>query len=523
MRALYSVWFAPIWLISFLLLLTITTLLIYAFGTGGSGLLPLFSDYLFNTLLLLLGVGICATFLGALLAILVSFYRFPGVKLFQWGLFLPFAMPSYIIAYRMQQFDDYQWAFFLPKFRSEVGLIIILSLVLYPYVYLITRTALQKQSGTIIDAARVMGYSYWHSLVKIALPLCWPALVAGASLVLLEVLNEYGAVALSTVPTLSVGIIDLWWSLGETNAAAQLSVLALIFVILCYWAEQFGRGHRQFYQNSNIKFQPLSTPRLTGVQAYCAILLCSLPILLGFVLPIGLLLYDALTLKNIVWFDYLTPAYRSILLAIITSLCCIFLGISASHILRNQYKSRIFVRIMQAGYALPGILLAIGLILGFSGVISLINHVFAWFNLPAFYFSSSILLMLIAYICRFNHIAVAGIYSDMQKLSPILDDAAVTLGRKRTNILKNIHLPLLDNSMRVIFLLILVDVLKELPASLVLRPFNFDTLAVNVFEYASDERIEQAAPGALMIVLAGLLPVIYLSRMLENMGKQNHA
>ncbi len=518
MRFLNSLWLLPIWFICFFLCVPLITLLIYAFSSGASDLFPLFGNYLLNTLFLLIGVGICATLLGTVLAVLVSFYDFPGVKIFQWALFLPFSMPAYIIAYRMQQFDDNPQFSFLPEFRSLSGLIIVLSIVLYPYVYLMARSTLQKQSGIIIDAARVMGLSYWRSLIKIAIPLCWPSLLAGLSLILLEVLNEYGAVALSAVPTLSVGIIELWWSLGDAGAAAQLAIVALLFVALCYWAEHVGRGHRQFYQNSNVKFQKIKAPLLKGFQAYYAVIFCSLPIIIGFIVPISLLIYDGIQTDSVLWFSYIIPAKNSILLAIITASICIILGILAAHILRHNYKSQYAVRIMQAGYALPGTLLAIGLILGFSGLIIGVNYVFEWLGLSSIYFSGSIGLMVIAYICRFNHIAVSGIYGDMQKLSPRLDEVATTLGQKRTNILKNIHLPLLDSSMRAIFLLVLVDVLKELPASLILRPFNFDTLAVNIFEYASDERIEQAAPGAIMIVLAGLFPVIYLSRMMNKNG-----
>ncbi len=498
---------APVWVVASMLLLPVLTLMIYAMQGGIIELLPLFSHYLMNTLMLLLGVGIISVLLGAGLALLVSFYRFPYVDFFGWALFLPFSIPTYIIAYRMQQFDDSTHAY-LPEFRSLTGLILLFSFVLYPYIYLIVRTSLQRQSAVIIDAARVMGLSYFRSLVKVALPLCWPSLLAGLSLVLLEVLNEYGAVALSSVPTLSVGLIDLWWSLGEVNAAAQLAMLTLCFVLICAALERFGRGHRQFYQHYHGK--KLSPPTLTGLRAYVAVLLCVIPIMLGFIIPVFLLLSDILNIDKAMWLATMKPALNSILLGISTAFICVLLGIVATHILRNRYQSGMMVRVMQFGYAIPGILLAIGLLLGMSQLANLLNYLFD----SAVLLSGSILLMLIAYICRFNHIAVATLDSNMQKLSPRLDDAAATLGRKKTNILKNIHLPLLDKGMQAIFLLVMVDVLKELPASLILRPFNFDTLAINVFEYASDERIEQAAPGALMIICAGLFPVIYLSRMI---------
>ena len=247
---------------------------------------------------------------------------------------------------------------------------------------------------------------------------------------LLEVLNEYGAVALSSVPTLSVGLIDLWWSLGEVNAAAQLAMLTLCFVTICAALERFGRGHRQFYQHYHSK--KLAPPTLTGMRAYGAMLLCVIPIMLGFIVPVFLLLSDILNVDKAVWLVTIRPALNSIMLGFSTAFICVLLGIVAAYILRNRYQSSMMVRVMQFGYAIPGILLAIGLLLGMAQLANLFNYLFS----SSILLSGSVLLMLIAYICRFNHIAVATIDSNMQKLSPRLDDAAATLGRKKNKYLE---------------------------------------------------------------------------------------
>ncbi len=525
MRLASLLYLGPLWLGGALLILPLATLAIYALQANILELLPVMTHYLSNTIILLIGTSVGAGLLGTVLAGLVSFFRFPYARFFEWALILPLSMPSYIIAYRMQELNDASIGRFLFDLRSLTGLIILFTLVLYPYVYLIAKTAFQKQSGVILDAARVMGLSYLHSVIRVAVPLCWPAIIAGISLVALEVLNEYGAVAFSSVPTLSIGIIELWYVLGEVNAAAQLCMITLLFVMCFVLIEKFGRGQRRFYhdgggyhpQRISIMMNGESDANLRGLKACLACLLCSMPIFFGFALPSLLLLSDSLNIELSSIGQYWVPARNSILLASITAIICVLLGIIAGYVLRNRYRVNILAKLMQLGYALPSILMAVGLILGFSALANILNHIFAWLGFldTQIYFSGSVLLMLIAYILRFNHIATSGIYSNMQKLSPALDDVAKTLGRKKGNILRKVHLPLLEHSMRVIFLLIFVDVLKELPASLILRPFNFDTLAINVFEYASDERIEQAAPGALIIVLAGLLPVIYLSKIMN--------
>ena len=500
-------------------------------------ILPLIEIYLFNSIVLFVGTGILATALGVITAALVSFYRFPGVKIMRWALFLPFSIPSYIIAYRIQDFFDYSgpvqhfmrrlWGVsWLPDTRSLFGLIILFTLVLYPYVYLLARSSFCKQSETIIDAARLMGRSYWRALITTSIPLCWPAIIAGTSLVLLEVLNEYGAVSLSSAPTLSVGITDLWWSLGDQYAASQLAIIALLFAMLFYLFENLGRGNKRFYQLGLERYHHKNPPILRGRKRYIALAFCLIPLFFGFLLPLSLLIFDVVVsiayhLNDIIIRDYIIAFKNSFLLATITAGFCTALGIIASYILRHKTQMQYLVRFIQSGYALPGALLAIGITLGFASL----NNFLA--NLPTIFgyslniaLSGTVILIIFAYICRFNHVAISGIYSHMQKLSPEFDEVASTLGHKKAFILKRIHLPLIDKGIWAVFLLVFIDVLKELPASLLLRPLDFNTLAIHVYEYASDERIEQAAPGALIIVLVGLFPVIYLSYLIDRVNHE---
>ncbi len=519
----------PIAITSLLIVFPILTLFYYATKNNFFALLPIANLYLSHTLVLFVGTGLATAILGTCAAALVSFYRFPGAKIMQWALFLPFSIPSYILAYRLQDFTDYSGPVqstmrqlfatsWLPDLRSLSGLIILFTLGLYPYVYLLARASFKRQSATILDAAQLMGFSYWKALILTAIPLCWPAIAAGTSLVLLEVLNDYGAVSLSFVPTISIGIVDLWWSLGNQGAAAQLAIMALGFATLFYIAENLGRGNRRFYQIGRSKYQQKTPRYLHNLQGYLALGFCLLPIFLGFLLPIFLLISDSLA-EITTQPHYLDALGNSLILASIAASLATCLGIVSSYILRHDYKIRYLVRLIQAGYALPGTLLAIGLTLGFAAFSLALS------NLSQFFFSSefsiylfgSLAVLIFAYICRFSNIAISGIDSHMQKVSPSLDEVASTLGHKRPFILRSIHLPLIDSGILAAFLLVFIDVLKELPATLLLRPLNFDTLAVRVFEYASDERIEQAAPGALIIVLVGIFPVIYLSYLMDKM------
>ncbi|MBX2809345.1 MAG: iron ABC transporter permease, partial [Cellvibrionaceae bacterium] len=396
--------------------------------------------------------------------------------------------------------------------RSLGGAVIMLSLVLYPYVYLLARAAFLEQSAAIIDAGRTLGYSRRQSWLRLGLPMARPAVVTGLSLALMETLADFGTVQYFGVSTFTTGIFRTFYGFGDTAAAAQLSAVLLGFVVLLIALERYCRRQSRYHQSKTRLSQPL---QLKGLQAWMTTLLCTLPLLFGFIIP-GWQLVDWSLSSRVIDHDFFKLAWNSFYLASVAALLAVGLALLLAYAGRIHKRPVIngAVSLAGMGYALPGTIIAIGVIIPLAWMDHRLIEWLAYrFKIDVgLILSGSLVALLFAYSVRFLAVSLGAIDSGLHKIKPSLDSAARLLGYKPLQVLRLIHLPLLRSSVVTALLIVFVDVLKELPATLILRPFNFNTLAVHAYELAADERLVDAAAPALLIVLVGLLPVILLSR-----------
>ncbi|NET35123.1 MAG: iron ABC transporter permease [Cyanothece sp. SIO1E1] len=487
--------------------------------------------YIINSFELMIGVGSGVVVIGVSTAWLVTMCRFPGSRLFESALLLPLAAPAYLLAYTytdvLEYFGPIQttlrqvfgWNsagdYWFPNVRSPLGAIVMLTLVLYPYVYLLTRVAFLEQSVRTLEASRSLGCGPWRSFFTIALPLARPAIIAGLALALMETLNDFGTVEYFSVPTFTTGIYRTWFGLGERMAAAQLAAVLMMFIFGLILLERWSRRQARYYQGSS-RYEQLSVYQLQGVRAAIAGLTCLLPIGLGLLLPAGLLLQMTLkhadkTLDQSFW----QLAVNSLILATITAGVAVVIALIVAYSLRLYANPgmRLGARIAAMGYAVPGSVIAVGVLIPLGRFDSALN---SWLRSTlglsvGLLVSGTVAALIFAYLVRFLAVALSTIESSLTKIKPTLDDAARSFGYGPTQTLLRVHAPLMWGSLLTAVMLVFVDVMKELPATLVMRPFNFDTLAIRVYQYASDERLIEAAAPALAIILVGLLPVIFLS------------
>jgi len=490
------------------------------------------STYIINTLVLMFGVAVGTLLIGTTCAWLVTHHDFPGRAIFNWALLLPFAVPAYVIAYvytDLLEFagpvqsllrDTFGWKlaneYYFPSIRTLPGAIIMMILVLYPYVYLLARAAFLEQSASIAEAARSLGVSRSARIFHVALPMARPAIVVGLSLVMMETLNDYGTVDYFAVSTLSAGLYDVWLGMNNLGGGAQIATLLLVFVMVLIGLEKSSRRHQQNFQPTSSRFRPTKRTALSRPLSITAMLFCALPVLLGFGIPALVLGDYTITYFEESWNrDFRQAALHSIGLSTVAAIAAVFIGVLLSyskrlHPTRNMNFS---VGLASLGYAVPGAVLAIGIIIPFAAFDNAVNALAK----QLFGFSTGLLLsgtvfaLVFAYTVRFLAMAYGSINSSMKKISPHMDDAARSLGHSPGTILQKVHLPLIRSGILTAALVVFVDCMKELPATLVLRPFNFETLATQIYQFASDELIGQSALYALLIVVVGLVPVILLS------------
>lgn len=487
-------------------------------------------DYLLNTLVLIAIVGSGVMLLGVSTAWLVTMYRFPGHRLLQWALILPLAMPAYVIAYAYTDFlqftgpvqsllrDLFGWQtprdYWFPQIRSVEGAGVMLMLVLYPYVYLLSRAAFLQQSVCALEVGRTLGCNSWRTLLRVGIPLARPAIVAGTVLALMETLADYGTVQYFGVQTFTTGIYRAWFSLYDHTTAAQLSAMLLGIVLVLLLLERWNRG-RQRYHHTSSRYRQLARKELRGRRRWLATLACALPVFLGFLLPSTVLLLMALDAG----FDiprFLPQAMNTFILGASTAVLAVALAVLVAYgaRLKPGRLTTFASRLSSLGYAVPGSVIGVGVLIPFAW---LDNSLDSWLR-DTFGVSSGLLLtggiaaMVFAYLVRFLAVSLQAVEAGLSKVRGSMDDAARTLGRGPSGTLVAVHAPLLWSSLLTAGLLVFVDVMKELPATLIMRPFNFDTLAVQAHNYAADERLAAAATPALMIVLVGLIPVLLLSR-----------
>lgn len=496
------------------------------------------SDYISNSLLLIIGVSAGVVLTGVSLAWIITMCSFPGQKYFEWAAVLPFSIPAYLLAYIYTDFlgttgtlqttlrstlelgvNDY----FFPEIRSVWGAILIMILAFYPYVYMLARSAFLNQSVSLFEASRIMGYNSTQSFFKVALPLARPGIAAGLALALMETLNDFGTVQYFGVQTFTTGIYRTWFGLGERPAAAQLAGFLLLFIIALILLERWSRSKIKDQTNATNRFKRIQRFDLKGLKAFGAFLICSVPVLLGFVLPVIILLSMFFNNLDSVNARFILYTLNTLSVAAIAGLITISVALLMAYSSRLN-PSKIIKGLNQfgaLGYAIPGSVIAVGVLIPFGWIDNTIDS-FARSNFDistGLLLSGTLFAMIFAYVVRFLSVSYNGINSSLQKISPNIDEASRGMGYSFSQILSKVHIPILSGGLLSAFLLVFVDVMKELPATIIIRPFNFDTLAVQVYRLASDERLGESAGAALAIVLAGIIPVILLSKTITKSRK----
>jgi iron(III) transport system permease protein len=481
-------------------------------------------EYLGNSFVISAIVLVLTAVIGIGCAWLVAVFDFPGKRIFEWSLVLPLAMPSYVVAYAYTDFLQFSgpvqsalraafnWQahqYYFPEVRSVGGAGILFALVLYPYVYLLVRTAFLERSPRMWDAARTLGAGPWEAFFKISLPLARPAAAAGIALALMETLADYGAVAYFGVPTLTTGIYKSWYSFSDRIAAAQIAGVLLLAVVLLMLLEQKSRGRARYYA-TGARLDVVPPHRLGGAAAWSAALFCALPVLLGFLLPVAILLRllrqeDSLNLgvRYIGWLS------NTVAIAGVTAIMAIVICLLLAYAARVD-KSSVQAacnRIVSMGYAIPGAVIAVGILIPLSRI----DHWTAGSGMNLF-LTGSLMALVYAYLVRFLAVSYQSVQAGLVKITPSMDASARSLGHGLWSMLLRIHTPLLWRSVVTAGLLVFVDVVKELPATLTIRPFNFDTLAVITYQLAADERLAEAALPAFTIVMIAFVPVVILAR-----------
>ncbi|MCS6958909.1 MAG: iron ABC transporter permease [Pseudanabaenaceae cyanobacterium SKYGB_i_bin29] len=496
-------------------------------------------EYILNSIYLSIGVAVGTVVIGVSTAWLVSMCRFPSRSWWEWLLLMPLASPAYILAYVYTEFLAFygpvqthlrQWFgwqamadYWFPNIRSLGGGILMLTLVLYPYVYLLARVAFLEQSVCTMEASRSLGANPWRSFWQVALPLARPSIVSGVTLALMETLNDYGTVQYFGIDTFTTGIFRTWFGLGERQTAMQLAAVLTLLVLWLILVEGWTRRQNRYYQDFRLHQSPVRY-QLRGWRAWGAILVCALPVVLGFFLPLALLIEMVWEHKSI-GRDFFLLSRNSFLLALVAALLGAVLGTVLAYIKRvgRERLVQYGLYLASMGYSIPGSVIAVGTLVPLGTVDQWLND-FCQNTIgtrPGLVLSGSLFALVFAYLVRFLAIPFNAISASLEKVKPNLDEAAQSLGSPQFANLWKIHTPLIQGSILTSSLILFVDVMKELPATIVMRPFNWETLAVRVYQYASDERLMEATAPALMILLVGLIPVLILSWQIKRTRPQN--
>ena len=484
-------------------------------------------DYITNSLILVTGVSLITLFIGTGTAWLITNFNFHGKRFFEWALILPLAIPPYILAYTFTGlFDSYgtlnnlsrdlfqlgDGVNIFPNVRNIYGAVVVFSFTLYPYVYLVSRSAFINQSRSMLESGRMLGLSQFGIFYKLSLPLIRPAMIGGVMLVVMETLSDFGAVEHFAVQTFTTGIFRTWYGMGDLNTAMQLASMLLIFVGVFLFIERKSRKQAAFTTNTS-NFRPIQIDQLSGVYSVLAFIACLMPILIGFLLPISELLVWAIN-YNLSFFNekFIKTAMNTVYLSIAAAILCSTLALLINFSIRLN-KSR-FLNILNSflsiGYAVPGLILAVGIV----QLMTFLDR--SLFLSSNFILTGSLIGLILAYIIKSYALSNSTFESGMENISPRIDDSARVLKSTGWNLLGRIHFPLLKTSFLTSILLVTSEVVKELPATLILRPFNFDTLAVSTYIYAAEERMFEAAAPSIAIIIVGLIPIIILTKMIRS-------
>ena len=508
-------------------------------GTAWSHLVDtVLAEYIFNTGALLVGVAYGVVSIGVLSAWLVTAYRFPGHRVLEWALILPLAMPAYVMAYAYTDWLQFTgpvqtllreltgWRpreYWFPEIRSLGGAMAVLSFALYPYVYLLARAAFLDQSRASGESARLLGYGAWGTFFKVSLPLARPGIAAGTALALMETLADFGAVSYFAVQTFTTGVYSAWFSLGDAVAAGQLASCLLAFVAVVLLVERVTRGNARYHNVTMRKRAPAQ--QLRGFAAFAAFCACFAPFLFGFLLPVGIL-------GKLAWDEGagLSPRVLSLVgntftLAGTTASIAIVVATMMAYAGRISRSPFVWAanRLSSLGYAIPGAVIAVGILVPLGKLDNLfadwLRAEFGWTT--GLLFTGTVAALLYAYLVRFLAVALQSVEAGLDRITPSMDDAARSLGLGPGETLAKVHAPMLWGSLLSAGLLVFVDVMKELPATFAMRPFNFDTLAVEIHNLTKDERLGEAAIPSLIIVSIGLIPLIILSKQMSGRSRSS--
>ena len=515
---------APVFAIFYSAFLGDTSLWSHLFST----VLP---RYISNTVLLMIGVGILSTLLGVSTAWVVTRYEFYGKVFFEWALLLPAAVPAYIIAYTYTDFLEYAGPlqkllrgifgfdnasdYWFPEIRSMGGAIFVMSFVLYPYIYMTTRASFLTVPISFYQTSLIYGRS---SFFSVALPLARPGIIAGLALVLMETISDFGTVEYFALETLTLGVFNVWLGMNSLSGASQISSVLFVFVIFLLTIEYLARRRQRYHEKSSGQ-NMLESKSTSDLKKTICFLVCSTPILLGFVIPVSILLNFILSGFSIINFvEIFYTSFFSITLAFtgafFVMLTSVILIIISNYKSNNFQKAIIFLA--SCGYALPGTILAVGMVI-FLGWIN------SYFHMHLSYVAGGFSILIFAYIVRFLAVGNASIRSGILKIHPNAMDASSTMGVSFYRGVKVIIMPLIFSNILIGGILVFVDILKELPITLLLRPFNFETLATYVYQYASDELLQESSFAALIIVIVGLGPIIFLNSALQRVSQRKES
>jgi len=528
-----NIWYFSSFLISIVVAIPIVTVFSSFFETTGNYSLILKNtflyDYIFNSFVLLTGVLILTFVIGVGCAYLVSFYDFPGVNFFKWVLILSFAVPAYIYAYSLTAFfENYGTAFsilkslfgegnyniFIPKFDGMMGAIISISFSLFGYVYVLTRASFHYQSQNLIELGKNLGFSKKKSFFKIILPSARPAIVAGLSLVAMETLSDFGAVSFFGISTLTTGIYNAWISFDDLTLANRLSFYLLIFILGLLVLENLSRKKAQYHTPSKGGFKSKTLIKLKGLKSFFAFKFCAIIFFISFLFPVLQMLYWTIIFpKHLIDLNLVELFLNTILLVILSSIVLIsfaFISNYGNRVSRSKFLE-VLTTFSISGYAIPGIILAVAFITFISWFDNNIIDIFGFKTIKSI-FIGSIFGLVIVYFIRFFSLASNGIKSGYLKISYSIDESAYLLGYSKFKTFKNIHIPYLKNSMLLIGILISIEIIKELPITLIMRPFNFETFATTAYVFASQDLLEAAAAPSLFLILIASLFILITSK-----------
>tara|TARA_B100001564_G_C20655107_1_gene678782 strand:+ start:820 stop:2439 length:1620 start_codon:yes stop_codon:yes gene_type:complete len=489
-------------------------------------------DYLLNTGLIVISVSILTMIIGVSCAWLVTNFTFPGINIFKWLLVMPIAIPTYVCAYIYAGlfepsgmiFDSVENYLGLGKelydvieLRNIYGVIFILSICLYPYVYLLAYSSFKEQSYCALEVAKSLGLNNKELFSRVSIPLARPGIIAGMSLVVMETLAEFGTMDYYGVRTFTTGIYRTWFALGDETSALHLASILLTFVFIVIIIEKFSRGKSQ-YVNTSQKSKIIKVTNLNGINAIYAFLWCLVFALLGFILPVlQLLLWLPETYSYIFEEYYLQVIKNTLTIGVIASVIIVSISIYSSYI--NRSTNNLYIKsslsIFTLGYSIPGVVIAVGIIIPLTMVDNFQAMVF---GSPLYYLSGSFFALVLCYLVRFSTISYNAIDSGLGKIKKNIDLTLQSFGLSNISILKRVHVPIMKTTLITSFILVFVDIVKELPATLILRPFNFDTLAINIYELASSEQLSYIASPSLILIMISLIPVILLIRKNINFG-----